>query len=173
MLTKSDLITPDAIDAWLRDMALTSARRNDGTNNWNLEFTVAGSTTLVVNVVNPKAIPRAVMIVCGMQIVPGHAQTFKTFDEAQRTAFWKDLRTLLSRDFIEFQIEGAAIVEAPRTLRVSALRFDDGLTLDSFAHSLAAVCKACGDVVRFFIERLGDPATPAEGEFAFKKSSTQ
>jgi hypothetical protein len=173
MLTKSDLGTPEAIDAWLRDMALTSTRRNDGTNNWNLEFTVAGSTTLIVNVVNPKALPRAIMIVCGMQIVPGHAAAFKALSEAQRTGFWRELRALLNRDFIEFQIEGAATLEAPKTIRVSSLRFDDGLTLDSFAHSLTAVCKACGDVVRFFIEGLGDPAAAAAGEFAFKKSATQ
>jgi hypothetical protein len=173
MLTKADLATPDIIEGWLHDMALNTTRRNDGTNNWNLEFTVNGSTTLVVNVVNPKSLPRAVMLVCGMQIVPGHAATFKTLSEEKRIAFWSDLRTLLSREYVEFQLEGVAVVEAPKTLRVSSVRFDDGLTLDSFARSLASVCKACGDIVPFVMERLGDPNAPAGGEFAFKKSATQ
>jgi hypothetical protein len=173
MLKKSDLATPEVIEGWLNDMALTSARKQDGANNWNLEFTVNGGTTLVINVVNPKTLPRAIMIVCGMMVVPGHQATFNTLSEAKRIEFWRDLRTLLSREFVEFQLEGMAVVEAPKTLRVSAVRFDDGLTLDSFARSLASVCKACGDVVPYFTERLGDPTAQTGGEFAFKKSATQ
>ncbi|HEV2700700.1 MAG TPA: DUF2299 family protein [Steroidobacteraceae bacterium] len=173
MTTQTDMTTPTVVEGWLRDLGLTPIRRPDGTNNWNIEFTVAGSTTLVMNVVNPKSIPRAIMVVCGMSPVPGHVTSFLTLDEGQRLSFWKDLRTLLSREFVEYQLEGTAVVECPRTLRVTAVRFDDGLTLDSFARSVSSVCKACSDAVVHFTERLGDPNLPASGEFAFKKTLAQ
>jgi hypothetical protein len=173
MLNPSDLATPNVIEGWLRDMALTPFRRNDGNNTWNLEFTVAGMSTLVLNAISPRSIPRAVMLVCGMTVVPAHEAAFKALDPEQRTAFWRDLRTLLSREFVEFQLEGTPVNECPKMLRVSVIRFDDGLTLDSFARSLASVCKACGDAISHFTERLGDPNVPAGGEFAFKKSGTQ
>ncbi len=64
------------------------------------------------------------------------------------------------------------MLECPKVLRVSAVRFDDGLTLDSsLPHPLLRV-QACSDAIVFFSERLGDPnAAPAGGEFAFKKSA--
>lgn len=173
MLTQSDIATPTIIEGWLKDLGLAPIRRAEGPNNWNIEFTVTGSTTLTMAVVNPKTIPRAIMVVCGMSPVPGHVTAFLALDEAQRLAFWKDLRTMLSREFIEYQLEGTAIVECPRILRVTAVRFDDGLNLDSFARSVSSVCKACNDAVVHFAERLGDPNAPASGEFAFKKTVAQ
>ena len=173
MLTKTDLATPAVIEGWLRDLAQTPIQRPDPVNAWNLEFTVQGSPNLVMNAVNPKPIPRSVMLVCGMTPVPQQVTAFQALSEEQRRAFWRDLRTLLSREYIEFHIEGMAPTECPKTLRISAIRFDDGLTLDSFARTLASVCKACGDIVVLFSERLGDPSAPAGGEFAFRRSGTQ
>ena len=63
--------------------------------------------------------------------------------------------------------------ECPKALRVTAVRFDDGLTLDSFARTVSSVCKACSDIVVLFSERLGDLEPQAGGEFAFKKTLAQ
>jgi hypothetical protein len=174
MLTQNDLATPTVLAGWLRDLALTPTPREDGLNNWNLEFTITGSSNLIMNLVNPKTIPRAVMMVCGMSPGAAHLTSFQNKSEEVREAFWKDLRRMLSREFVEFQLEGIPVLECPKVLRVSAVRFDDGLTLDSFSRTLSSVCKACSDAIVFFSERLGDPnAAPAGGEFAFKKSATQ
>jgi hypothetical protein len=173
MLTKADLATPTIFEGWLRDLSLTPTQRQDGMNNWNLEFTVSGANTLIMNLVNPKSLPRAIMLVCGMSPVAAHVTAFKNLSEQQRTAFWRDMRTMLSREFIEFQLEGTPVLECPRVLRINAVRFDDGLNLDSFSRTLSSVCKACGDAIVMFTERLGDPSVPAGGEFAFKKSANQ
>ena len=70
----------------------------DAASNWMLEFTVPGPNPLVVNVVNPKAIPRGVMFVCGLQASPAHDVAFKALDEATRRKFWHDMRRSLSRE---------------------------------------------------------------------------
>ncbi len=172
MLTKADIATPDVIEGWLHDLSLATTRRVDAASNWMLDFTVPGPNPLVVNVVNPKSIPRAIMFVCGLAAAPGHETAFKALDEATRKTFWPRLRNLLSREFVEFQAEGA-LTECPKSVRITAVRFDDGLTLDSFGRTLSSVCKTASDAIAFFTEHLGDPGAPAGGEFAFKKTGTQ
>jgi hypothetical protein len=173
MLKKSDLADPTVIEGWLRDLALTPIRRDDGANNWNVEFTITGGNPLVLSVVNPKSVPRAVMFVCGMLVAPEQVTAFNNLDEDQRKDFWQQLRSTLNREFVEFQVDGQAVVECPKAIRVTALRFDDGLTLDSFARTLSSVCKACSDAVAHFTDRLGDVRPPPAGEFAFKKGAVQ
>ncbi len=172
MLTKADIATPNVIEGWLQDMALATQRRSDPTSNWMLEFTVPGPNPLVVDVVNPKAIPRAVMFVCGMLAAPGHDAAFKALPEGERRAFWQQLRATLNREFVEFQVDGTWD-ECPKSVRITAVRFDDGLTLDSFGRTLSSVCKAVTDAMVHFTDRLGNPAPPDSGEFAFKKTGTQ
>jgi hypothetical protein len=173
MPTKSDLATSTLMEGWLRDLSLTPTPRADGSNNWNLEFTVPGTPNFVMNLVNPKPIPRAVMLVCGMSPAAEQVTAFQRLDPTQRLAFWRELRAVLNRDSVEFHLEGVPGQELPKAMRVTAMRFDDGLTLDSFAQTLSSLCKACSDVVILFSERLGAPAAPAGGEFPFKKSATQ
>jgi len=171
MLTKADVATPDVIEGWLHDMALVTARKTDAGSNWMLEFTVPGQNPLVMNVVNPKVLPRAVMFVCGMMAAPGHDTAFNALSEADRRGFWQKLRSTLNREFVEFQAEGV-VTECPKSIRITAVRFDDGLTLDSFGRTMSSVCKACADAVALFTEYLGDPGAPSS-EFAFRKTATQ
>ncbi len=173
MLNRTDLATPTVIEGWLHDLAIAATRRTDAASNWALEFTVAGPSPLVLSAVNPKSVPRAVMLVCGMSAAPAHIEAFNTLPDSARKEFWQQLRITLNREYVEFQVEGNVPTECPKTLRVTAIRFDDGLTLDSFARSISSVCKACGDAVAHFTDRLGDPNAPLGGEFAFKKVGTQ
>jgi hypothetical protein len=173
MLNKSDLTTPNVIEGWLQDLGLACVRRTDAASNWALEFTIAGPSPLVLSAVNPKSVPRAVMIVCGLSAAPAHVEMFKTLEESARRVFWRQMRSTLTREYVEFQLEGTPTVECPRMLRVTCLRFDDGLTLDSFARSLNSVCKTAADAIAHYTEHLGDPNAPTSGEFAFKKVGTQ
>ncbi len=158
MVTKSDLAEPTLIEGWLRDMNLAPVRKSDAVNNWNVEFTIAaGTSPLAIAVVNPRTIPRAIMLVCGLAAAPEHMSAFKELNEDLRREFWNQLRATLNREWVEYQIEGAAIVECPKTVRVSAVRFDDGLTLDSFARTLSSVCKAAADAATHYTDRLGNP----------------
>jgi hypothetical protein len=162
MVTKSDLADPTLIEGWLRDMNLAPVRKPDAVNAWNIEFTVAGgSGPLAIAIVNPRPLPRAIMFVCGLAANPEYIIAFRNLDEDLRREFWNQLRSTLNREYVEYQIEGAAIAECPKTVRVSAIRFDDGLTLDSFARTLASVCKAAADATTHFTDRLGNPRPAA------------
>jgi hypothetical protein len=161
MLTKADLADPKIIEGWVRDLALTPTRREDGTNNWHIQFQTGGVNAFTISCVNPKALPRAIMLVCGMVAAPENVTAFNTLTQAQKKAFWERLRDTLNRESVEFQIEGTPIDECPKTMRVTAVRFDDGLSLDSFAHSLALVCKASSDAVAHFNESLTDARSRA------------
>jgi hypothetical protein len=172
MLTKAEVATPNVIEGWLQDMSLGATRRTDPASNWMLEFTVPGANPLVVNVVNPKSVPRAIMFICGLAASPGHEVAFNALDESSKKKFWQQLRAVMSREYVEFQAEGA-MTECPKSVRVTAVRFDDGLSLDSFGRTLSSVCKACGDAIAYFTEHLGEVGAPTGGEFAFKKTGTQ
>src|ERR1700722_17919084 len=106
MLTKADVATPEVIEGWLNDLALATPRRSDPASNWMLEFTVPGANPLLINAVNPKALPRAIMLVCGMKAAPGHEIAFQALDAEHRLSFWRGLRTLLSREWVEWQVDG-------------------------------------------------------------------
>jgi len=60
-------------------------------------------------------------------------------------------------------------VFASRSINVA--RFDDGLTLDSFARSLSSVNKAYLDGSNFFGEQFGTRGPMSRGEFEFKRST--
>jgi hypothetical protein len=161
MLTKADLAEPTIIEGWVRDLGLTPARRDDAANNWHFQFQTGGANAFAISCVNPKALPRAIMLVCGMVPAAENITAFNALTPAQKKEFWERLRDTLNRESIEFQIEGTPVDECPKTLRVTAVRFDDGLSLDSFARSLALVCKASSDAVAHFNERLNDPRSRA------------
>jgi hypothetical protein len=156
MLTKADLAEPTIIEGWVRDLALTPSRRDDATNNWHVQFQTGGINAFTISCVNPKALPRAIMLVCGMVAAPENITAFATLTAAQKKVFWERLRDILKRESVEYQIDGALIDECPKTIRVTAIRFDDGLSLDSFAQSLALVCRASSDAVAHFNESLLD-----------------
>ena len=174
MATRQEILVPTLIESWLKDVGLSvTPRCGDAVNNWNLEFIVTGPNPLILNVVNPKQVPRAVMLVCGMLVAPEQISSYNALDEDARKDFWRALRATMNREYVEFQVEGQAVIECPKAVRVTAVRFDDGLTLDSFARTISSVCKACADVVAHFTDRLGELRPSAGSEFAFKKGPVQ
>jgi hypothetical protein len=161
MLTKADLADPTVIEGWVRDLALTPTRREDPSNNWRIQFATAGANAFTISCVSPKSLPRAIMLICGIVPAPENITAFNALPPAQKKQFWEGLRDTLNRESIEFQIEGTPVDECPKTIRVTAVRFDDGLSLDSFAHSLGLVCKASLDAATHFNERLNEARSRA------------
>lgn len=167
-----DLKRSTKIEAWLRDMGCTPGPVPlEPAINWALEVTIPPGTHMVV--FNLKQAPRAVMVQARMVPIAAQIEAFGVLEEDSRREFWQALRSTLNREFTEFQIEGAPF-ECPASFTVSATRWDDGLTLDSFARTLSSVNKACLDGSAVFDEHLGTGSPAAVGgEFAFKKLDVQ
>jgi hypothetical protein len=173
MAPKPEFASGALIEGWLRDMACVPQRVSEPTCNWAFEANFPPDGPLNVRVMNPKAIPRAVAVVARVMPSPSQAAAWPGLDEDARREFWHDLRSKLNREFTEYQIEGTMNVDCPTAFVVQAIRWDDGLTLDSFARSLSSINKAFHDGSSVFEERLGSSTPSSGGEFAFKKLPIQ
>jgi hypothetical protein len=80
---------------------------------------------------------------------------------------------LTRHDFVEFHLEGTPAKDCPAAFSINVARFDDGLTLDSFARSLSSVNKAYFDGCNFFGEQFGTGGPMSGGEFEFKRTTVQ
>jgi hypothetical protein len=174
MAMKTDISDGKLVEGWLRDVGCAPEAYVTPQMNWGFKaaFPPSGPSSLNLTISNPAHIPRAVFIGCHITPAAQHVEAFNRLEEDARKEFWQHLRNTLNRDFVEFQIEGNATSECPKAFQVLAMRFDDGLTLDSFARSLSSVLKGCIDGVSCFQDRLGD-AVPAASEFAFKRLGPQ
>jgi hypothetical protein len=175
MTTKSAGMNQQLIEGWLRDIGCTPEPQTLARMNWALKvnFPPDGAATLSLTVGNPIQIPRGVFIACHITPSPEHVDAFNRQEPKVRREFWQLLRNTLNRETIEFQIEGIPTQECPKSFQVSATRFDDGLTLDSFARSMSSVLKGCIDGVSCFQDRLGDPVPAAANQFASNRAGTQ
>jgi len=159
MSEKAEVITESVVVQWMRDMGLSPNARSDARANWVYEVQYPATGMIHYGVANSRATPRAVTIACRMTPSPEQATAFRNLKDEAKRDFWRKLRAALHREFVEFQIEGAPFNECPVSFQVSSVRYDDGLSLDSFARTLSSVHKACIDGCAVFEEELGVVAT--------------
>ena len=166
-------IEASLIADWLRDMGLNpTPLPPNGEAAWAFEVILLSG--LKVAVLGPRRTPRAVVVQAMMLTSATQLDAFNNLDDESRKDFWCKLRSLLNREFVEFAIDGTPMVECPKSFAVFATRWDDGVTLDSFARSISSIQKSCLDGTAFFQEQLGGGAGPATGgEFGFRKMSLQ
>jgi hypothetical protein len=164
------------IGQWLKDMGYVPKFIADPLAGWAFEISCPQGSPqpLGVRVGSPKNQPRAVVVGVRMAAQPPHIAAFANLEEDIKREFWRDLRAKLNREFVEFAVEGTPETGCPVAFRVTATRFDDGLSLDSLHRTILSVVKACLDGIALFAERLGT-AGPASGggEFAFRKIGIQ
>ena len=178
-MNANDLNSGALIAGWLRDMGCEpTVLPADPQVNWAFEVTFPakpspGMIQLKMTIYNPKPTPRAVVVAARMLPPPESVAAFEELEQDEKTRFWQALRSTLSRENIEFQLEGAPVIHCPAAFRVNVVRYDDGLTLDNFYHSVVAVQSACFDAIAVFAEHLGDIGPAPGGEFAFKKLGVQ
>lgn len=173
MVVKSGLSSPLQIGEWLRDMGLTPEMKNDPNANWVFEVAYPQNGQYRFAIANPKALPRAVTIAARLAPTAEQVRAFRDLEGDVKQEFWRTLRSILNREFVEFQIEGTPLSDCPIAFQVSAVRYDDGLTLDSLHRTLSSVNKACLDGCAFFEERLGGAGPASGGEFEFKRLGIQ
>lgn len=161
------------IEGWLRDTGCQPVIRQLPEVNWAYEVNFPPQGPAKLTIFNPAKLPRAVIILSRTIVPATHIKAFDALDEDSRREFLERLRATLNREFIEFHLEMPPTGGCPAGFQMSVTRFDHGVTLDSFVRSLSSVNKAYLDASACFQQYLGDPGTPAGGEFEFEKLRVQ
>lgn len=166
-------ITRELIGGWLKDMGLNPVPIPDPAGSWR--YTVAippNQDQRRLEVFGIATMSRVVCIGAKTTISPEHKAVLVALDDDAKREFHAALIKSLDREFIEYNVEQNALTMEVDSFVVQAARFDDGLTLDSFARSINSVYKAQVGGIQCVQQHLGG-STPHGGEFAFRKLGMQ
>jgi hypothetical protein len=128
------------IEAWLRQLG-TSPKSLSSTegNDWQLQFVFPPGSQQTLACFAPR-VPTGSTVISVNYPLSGGESAYDLLTEVQRNAFLQELRQVLSRDHLYHDIApGTKPGACPRSFAVFDMRFDDGLTLDSFARSIITV----------------------------------
>jgi hypothetical protein len=114
--------------------------------------------------------PGRVIIATAAELSPEHRDGFAKLDDDAKEAFqWRFRHALINNDS-DFQIDGVdTLHDCPTPFQIITMRYEDGLTLDSFARSLGVVHKTKLIGIWVVQEELGPRSFGAGGRFDFKK----
>jgi hypothetical protein len=128
------------IEAWLRQLGTNPSTVTSVEGNaWQLQFVFPPGSQQTLACFSPKMPAGSTVISVNYPLGRGEA-AFASLSEAQKAAFLQELRLVLARENLYHDIAPGAAPEAcPRSFAVFDMRFDDGLTLDSFARSIITV----------------------------------
>jgi hypothetical protein len=124
--------------------------------NWQFEIQDPGQPQKRLLVQNTKLRPRGVAIGARLDLTPEHQTLFDSLNEAAKRELSRRLLEIHVRRSgdLQFSLNIKSEMELPADIHLSTIRFDDGLTLDSFAHAVWAVDRALVETVVFFQQNL-------------------
>jgi hypothetical protein len=128
------------IETWLRQLgsAPSPVSSVDG-NEWQLQFVFPPGSQQTLACFSPKMPVGSTVISVNYPLSRGEA-AYASLTETEKGAFMQELRLVLAREHLYHDIAPDATPGAiPRSFAVFDMRFDDGLTLDSFARSIITV----------------------------------
>jgi hypothetical protein len=140
-------ITPTLAESWLKDIGCTPREvvPRDPAASFQFESDYPAGTPHRIHTLSPVATPRALMVVTGVTLSPEHVARFRDLENQEKADFLQDLTTTLNREFVEFNFGPTppmSSLECPSVFQIQATRYDDGLSLDSFARTISSVYKA-------------------------------
>jgi hypothetical protein len=158
------------IHSWLVTMGHTPVEQDDPQASWHFVVDCPPRSPERVSVLEPAAHPGRVIIAVGTEISPEHREGFDKLDDDAKETFQWQFRHALNNHDVDFKIQGAETLhECPKNFQILAVRYEDGLTLDSFARSIGAVHKTRLKGIWLVQEQLGPRGFGAGGRFDFKK----
>jgi hypothetical protein len=160
----------ETVEDWLRVIGCTPVEETDPQTHWHVHIDYPVKTPNMLHVIVPKDNQRAVVIISALTLNPEHASGFENLDDEGKEEFMFELRMMLNSVDTDFSIEGlTGPHDTPKRIQISALRFPDGLTLDSFARSIGAVYKMQLNAILLIQRRLGTGGFGPSGRFDFKR----
>jgi hypothetical protein len=131
------------IETWLRQLgcAPTGAKAGE-VNEWTYQFVFPPGSQQNMAVFAPRTPAGSTVISVNYPLGQGEA-AFDGLSDLKKAAFLQELQLTLSRDHLYHDLaRGSTATASPRSFAVFDMRFDDGLTLDSFARSIISVSNA-------------------------------
>jgi hypothetical protein len=166
-------ISKEVIVGWLKDMGFNPKPVPDAAGDWRYSICIPPTQEQNrLEVFGSKQLPRAVIVGSNTAISPEHSSTLIALDADAKREFLAALVNALNKEFVEYQLEMDQLTGDVKSFRVTAVRYDDGLTLDSFNRTVGSVYKTQIAAIQCVQQFLG--GTPPEGgEFAFRKLGIQ
>jgi hypothetical protein len=128
------------IESWLRQLGCApNAVKSVEGNEWQMQFVFPPGSQQNMACFSPRTPAGSTVISVNYPLGRGEV-AYDALSDLQKGAFLQELRLVLSRDHLYHDIApGSTPTSCPRSFAVFDMRFDDGLTLDSFARSIIAV----------------------------------
>lgn len=131
------------VEAWLTQLGCKPAAVTSIEGNvWQLQFVFPPGSQQTLACFAPRTPEGSTVISVNYPLMQAEA-VYDSLSETERALFQQELRSVLSRDHLYHDVApGQKPGGCPRSFAVFDMRFDDGLTLDSFARSIISVSNA-------------------------------
>jgi hypothetical protein len=167
----------ELVEGWIRDMGCHPRKMPGGNTNWQFEVDYPVNTPHRMVVVNPVSAPRAVIIGVKVAFSPQHIAAFGPLEDYDKHKFIEDLQATLNREFVEYTFDDGVPLtnlSCPNSFQITAIRYEDGLSLDSFARTISSVYKSELAALLCVQRHLrGDEIPGPGGDFGFKTPRLQ
>jgi hypothetical protein len=158
------------VERWLGVLHCTPVEIEDAEANWHLQFNYPSRTQHVMHVVSPKLSEQSIVIASAVNVSPEHLEGFAELDAESQADFAWELRKTLNVIDVDFMLDGLKHEnDCPPRFQLTVTRYEDGLTLDSFARSIGAVYKTELNSILLIRRLLGAKGFGDGGRFDFKK----
>jgi hypothetical protein len=158
------------VEGWLKDMGLTPIPQADPKAEWHFLVHYPANGPTSVDVLSPKGQPGKIMIICGVELSHDHREAFDKLDDDGKNDFLWRFRHTINVPESDFALDGAdGVLDCPSRFQIASARYEDGLTLDSFASSVGAVFKTHLRAIWVIQEHLSPRNFGTGGRFDFKR----
>ena len=129
-------------EGWLERLGSTPVEMDDAQTDWHLRFDYPAKSPAIMHAAQPKGQSDMVVLVSALDVGHEHLKFFEELDEDSQQTFLFDLKETLTCDSHDFKFEGVEKeLDCPKKILIQCTRYEDGLSLDSFARSVGAVFK--------------------------------
>jgi hypothetical protein len=166
-------ITPTLTEGWLKEMGCTAKPvvppMPDFSFQYHIDYPIG--TPHRINVYGVTMQPRALVVMSQVAFSPEHIATFQDFENEEKMDFLFALNTTLNREDTEYALAPASgPLACPPAFQIQAIRYDDGLSLDTFARTIATVNKVEVAGITCVQRYLSPHGSGPVGVFDFKRS---
>lgn len=151
----------DRIHGWLRTMGHPVQDFANPNAAWHLQFQYPPSHQM--HALAPHGSEGVVIVATGLTTWPQHRAAWTALPDARKTEVMYELQRVLNAGEADHAFEGVASPDDfPAVIQLTSTRYEDGLTLDSFARTVRDLYKAELNVHWFLRARFADtiPAVP-------------